>query len=124
MTALLTRHRTGSLGLLRGSEPIDKRLSFLPNLPEIWRVWTGEPFLRTITYFRPNSLMRERCQLIRLTADAVNLLFTTVDGTSCPASKKDIKGVMTRLENWYSLLPDDLQFKKDLPAPVYELQYV
>ncbi|KAL1583673.1 hypothetical protein WHR41_07791 [Cladosporium halotolerans] len=112
---------TSALGLLRVSVPIDTRLSFLPNFPEIWRVWTGEPFLRTNTYFRPNALMRERCQLIRLTAEAVNLLFTTVDGISRPASEKAIKAVMARMEHWYSLLPDDLQFHKNLPAPVYEL---
>jgi hypothetical protein len=29
---------------------------------------------------------------------------------------------MERLEHWYSMLPLDLQFNKDLPAPVYELQ--
>jgi hypothetical protein len=30
--------------------------------------------------------------------------------------------LMERLEHWYSMLPLDLQFNKDLPAPVYELQ--
>lgn len=102
--------------------PIDNRLAFLPILPESERCWTGEPFLSVNTCFRPNALMRERCQLVRLTADIVNLLFSPTDRNNPPATEKAVRTLMTRLEHWCELLPSDLQFHKDLPAPVYELQ--
>jgi hypothetical protein len=90
----------------------------LPNYSEGWRLWTGEPFLCTNAYFRPNALIRERCQLVRLTAEVVNLVFAPGGNIDDKAAK----ALMERLEHWYSMLPLDLQFNKDLPAPVYELQ--
>jgi hypothetical protein len=102
--------------------PIDKRLAILPNFPETWRLWTGEPFLCNKVYFRPNALMRERCQLLRLTAEVVNLVFSPDRDTSDPAVEKAARALMERMEHWYSLLPVDLRCRKDLPAPLYELQ--
>lgn len=119
---LLIKNSTNALGLFRTCMTIDNRLAFLPIFPESERLWTGEPFLSTTTYFRPNALMRERCQLIRLTADIVNLLFSPTDRTHPPATEKEVRILMTRLEHWHELLPRDLQFHKDLLAPVYELQ--
>jgi hypothetical protein len=98
--------------------PIDKRLPMLPNYSESWRLWTGEPFMCTNAYFRPNALMRERCQLVRLTAEVVNLVFSPAGHVDDEAAK----ALMERMGHWYSMLPLDLQFSKDLPAPVYELQ--
>jgi hypothetical protein len=113
---------TNSLGLLRTCTPIDERLSLLPNFPEVQQVWTGEPFLSTRTYFRPNALMRERCQLVRLTAEVVNLVFSPLHDHTKPAFDKAARALKDKVEHWYSLLPVDLQFQKDLPAPIYELQ--
>jgi hypothetical protein len=117
-----TSYSTNSLGLLRTCTPIDKRLSLLPNFPEVQHVWTGEPFLSTNAYLRPNALMRERCQLVRLTAEAVNLVFSPTTVHTDLAVEKAAKALMEKMEHWYSMLPLDLQFHKDLPAPVYELQ--
>jgi hypothetical protein len=66
--------------------------------------------------------MRERCQLVRLTAEIVNLVFSPVQDHTAPAFEKAARALMDKMEYWYSLLPVDLQFHKDLPAPVYELQ--
>lgn len=101
---------------------IDRRLPLLPNFPESWRLWTGEPFLCTNVYFRPNALMRERCQLVRLTAEVTNLVFSPKCDHQDPAVVKAAGAILERMEQWYSLLPVDLEFHKDLPAPVYELQ--
>ncbi|GAB7331064.1 hypothetical protein MBLNU13_g02554t1 [Cladosporium sp. NU13] len=94
---------TNSLGLLRMCTPIDKRLSLLPNFPEVEHVWTGEPFISTNCYLRPNALMRERCQLVRLTAEVVNLVFSPTTVHTEPAVQKSAGTLL------------------DLPAPVYEL---
>lgn len=115
-------HSTNSLGLLRKCIPIDKRLSLLPNYPEVQHVWTGEPFLSTNSYLRPNTLMRERCQLVRLTAEVVHLIFSPTTASAEQTLHKSARALMERMEHWYSMLPLDLQFHKDLPAPVYELQ--
>ena len=85
-------------------------------------MWTGEPFLSTKSYLRPNTLMRERCQLVRLTAEVVNLIFSPTTASTEPAVHKSARALMEKMEHWYSMLPIDLQFHKDLPAPVYELQ--
>jgi hypothetical protein len=66
--------------------------------------------------------MRERCQLVRLTAEVVNLVFSPTNVPTEPAVEKAARALMEKMEHWYSLLPTDLQFDKDLPAPVYELQ--
>jgi len=123
----LTSHRVISLALRRPREHIDTRLQFLPNLPETWRLWTGEPFIYTNTYLRLNALMRERCQLVRLSAEVTNLLFSSTDNVNGSAAEKAATGtaakaLMERLESWYSLLPVDLQLHKVLAAPLYELQ--
>ena len=123
----LTSHRVISLALRRPCMQIDTRLQFLPNLPETWRLWTGEPFLSTHTYIRLNALMRERCQLVRLSAEVTNLLFSSTDNVNGSAAEKAATGtaakaLMERLESWYSLLPVDLQLHKVLAAPLYELQ--
>lgn len=102
--------------------PIDKRLSLLPNFPEVQHVWTGEPFLSTSSYLRPNTLMRERCLLARLTAEVVNLVFSPTTVHTEPAVQKSARTIMEKMEHWYSMLPLDLQLHKGLPAPVYELQ--
>ena len=115
-------YSTNSLGLLRTCTPIDKRLSLLPNYPELHHVWTGEPFLSANFYFRPNALMRERCQLVRLTAEVVNLVFSPTTIYTEPAVQKSARVLEDKMEHWYSMLPTDLQLHKDLPAPVYELQ--
>ena len=115
-------HSTNSLGLLRKCTPIDKRLSLLPNFPEIEHVWTGEPFLSTNCYLRPNALMRERCQLVRLTAEVVNLVFSPTTVHTEPAVQKSARALMQKMEHWHGMLPSDLQLHTDLPAPVYELQ--
>lgn len=115
-------YSTNSLGLLRTCTPIDKRLSLLPNYPELHHVWTGEPFLSANFYFRPNALMRERCQLVRLTAEVVNLVFSPTTVHTEPSVQKSARALMEKMEHWYSMLPTDLQLHNDLPAPVYELQ--
>jgi len=66
--------------------------------------------------------MRERCQLVRLTAEVVNLVFSPTNVSTEPAVEKAARALMEKMEHWYSMLPTDLQFDKDLPAPVYELQ--
>lgn len=66
--------------------------------------------------------MRERCQLVRLTAEVVNLVFSPTNVPTEPAIEKAARALMEKMEHWYSLLPTDLQFDKDLPGPVYELQ--
>jgi hypothetical protein len=66
--------------------------------------------------------MRERCQLVRLTAEVANLVFSPTNVPTEPAVEKAARALMEKMEHWYSLLPTDLQFDKDLPAPVYELQ--
>jgi hypothetical protein len=85
-------------------------------------VWTGEPFLSATPYFRPNALMRERCQLVRLTSEVVNLIFSPAPNHTEHAFRKAARALMEKMEHWYGLLPIDLQFHKDLPAPIYELQ--
>ena len=115
-------HSTNSLGLLRKCAPIDKRLSLLPNFPEVQHVWNGEPFLSTNCYLRPNALMRERCQLVRLTAEVVNLVFSPTIVHTEPAVQRSARALMQKMEHWYSMLPDDLQLHQNLAAPVYELQ--
>ena len=85
-------------------------------------MWTGEPFFSTNSYLRPNTLMRERCQLVRLTAEVVNLVFSPTTVHTEPAVEKAAKALMEKMEHWYSMLPIELHLKKDLPAPVYELQ--
>jgi hypothetical protein len=66
--------------------------------------------------------MRERCQLVRLTAEVVNLAFSPAHDHTEPTFEMAARALMQKMEHWYSLLPVDLQFCKDLPAPVYELQ--
>lgn len=66
--------------------------------------------------------MRERCQLVRLTAEVVNLVFSPVSDHTKPSFTKAAKALLQKMEHWYSLLPLDLQLYEDLPAPVYELQ--
>jgi hypothetical protein len=85
-------------------------------------VWTGEPFLSTNAYLRPNTLMRERCLLVRLTAEVVNFVFSPTAVHTEPTFQKSATALMEKMEHWYSMLPIDLQLHKDLPAPVYELQ--
>jgi hypothetical protein len=53
-----------------------------------------------------------------LTAEVVNLVFSPAGHVDDEAAK----ALMERMGHWYSMLPLDLQFSKDLPAPVYELQ--
>lgn len=84
--------RTGALGLLQLCAPIDRRLSLTPNLPDSQSLWTSQPFLCINANIRPNVLMRERCQLIRLTADVANLVFSPMrrvnnDHTTVTASR-------------------------------------
>jgi len=66
--------------------------------------------------------MRERCQLVRLTAEVVNLVFSPAHDHAQPAFEKSARALMDKMEHWHSLLPLDLEFHRDLPAPVYELQ--
>jgi len=66
--------------------------------------------------------MRERCQLVRLTAEVVNLVFSPVHDHTKPAFDKAARALIEKMEYWYSLLPVDLRFHKYLSAPVYELQ--
>jgi hypothetical protein len=115
-------YSTNALSLLRTCTPIDKRLSLLPNFPEIQSVWTGKPILPTTSYFRPNALMRERCQLVRLTSEVVNLIFSLAPDHTEHSFVKAARALTEKMEHWYSLLPVDLQFHKNLPAPIYELQ--
>jgi hypothetical protein len=58
--------------------------------------------------------MRERCQHIRLTAEVVNLTFSPAHDHTEPALEMAARALMQKMEHWYSLLPVDLQFYKDL----------
>lgn len=66
--------------------------------------------------------MRERCQLVRLTAEVVNLVFSPTIVHTEPAVQRSARALMQKMEHWYSMLPDDLQLHQNLAAPVYELQ--
>jgi hypothetical protein len=66
--------------------------------------------------------MRERCQLVRLTSEVVNLIFSIASDHTERSFGKAARALTEKMEHWYSLLPVDLQFHKNLPAPIYELQ--
>lgn len=73
-------------------------------------------------YFRSSALMRERCQLVRLTHEITQLLFSPPTKSREPDLQQTGRNLMLRMEQWLDLLPVDLQFHEALPAPIYELQ--
>ncbi|KAK6429381.1 hypothetical protein LTR95_014471, partial [Oleoguttula sp. CCFEE 5521] len=112
---------TFSLGLLRPSTNLDPRMDHVPNLPDSRAEWSGAPFLASRMMFRPNALMRERCVLTRLNSEVNHLLFARQESMSSRDYEKAASDLKSRLLGWYHMLPDDLTFRSDLPAPVYEL---
>lgn len=66
--------------------------------------------------------MRERCQLVRLIAEMVHLFFAVPSLRSMDKIRDEGFVLMTRLQQWYDLLPSDLEFSEHLAAPLYELQ--
>lgn len=66
--------------------------------------------------------MRERCQLVRLIAEMVHLFFTVPSLKSMEKIRDEGFALMTRLQQWYDLLPSDLELFERLAAPLYELQ--
>nr|OQO30388.1 hypothetical protein B0A51_02348 [Rachicladosporium sp. CCFEE 5018] len=83
--------------------------------------WSGAPFLASRIMFRPNALMRERCVLTRMNSEVNHLLFAKQESMSSRGFEKATSDLKSRLLGWYHMLPDDLTFRSDLPAPVYEL---
>lgn len=72
--------------------------------------------------FRPNALMRERCQLVRLIAEMVHLFFTVPNPKSMEKIRYEGFVLMTKMQQWYDLLPSDLEISECVAPPLYELQ--
>lgn len=113
-----------SRGLLNLSQPIDPRLGILPNLADVDFTWSGKPYTSTTVRFRRNALFRETCALVRLESRVNELLFSETRTRYEEDFPAIVKGLMGQLLLWNDMLPSDLQHYRNLPAPLYELQYV
>lgn len=91
-------------------------------LQESFYTWSGRPFVPLQVQMRPNVLMRERCQLVRLTAELNTLLFTSATPRPSADFSRTGLNLKNRMRTWYTGLPSDLAFQASLPAPLYELQ--
>ncbi|KAH9828416.1 GAL4-like Zn(II)2Cys6 (or C6 zinc) binuclear cluster DNA-binding domain [Teratosphaeria destructans] len=111
---------TCSIALLKVNSPIDSRLSFVPMLPDTNSFWTGRPLNHLSTQYRGNALFRERCILTRLISDVNDLLFSK-ESVQTASFEEDARQLEGRLTAWYQNLPSDIQYNKDLPAPIFDL---
>jgi hypothetical protein len=57
-----------------------------------------------------------------MTSELNELLFAKAATMSSAELEGAGRFLKTRMQDWYHMLPDDMCFRKDLPAPLYELQ--
>ena len=93
----------------------------LPDRPEIWSAY---PYKQDPIVFHANMLLQERFKLVDLTWTLGSTLFRTENVQSCSASHTAVEMLAHSFLDWYSALPETLRGSRDMPAPLYELQYV
>ncbi|KAI7466199.1 hypothetical protein KC351_g14629 [Hortaea werneckii] len=111
---------TCSMGLMRASSPIDRRLGMVPFMPDTLFLWAARPFGFAKARYRGNVLFRERCMLTRLTHDLNQLLFTE-DGDGMYSLVPAAVSLRERLYDWYEGLSSDLKYDMRLPAFLHEI---
>ncbi|RMZ00166.1 hypothetical protein D0862_06825 [Hortaea werneckii] len=111
---------TCSMGLMKASSSIDRRLAMVPFMPDRLFSWTARPFGFASARYRGNVLFRERCMLTRLTHD-LNQLFFAGDGDDMPSLVQAALSLRERLHDWYESLTSDLKYDRRLPAFLHEI---
>ncbi|KAI7214483.1 hypothetical protein KC333_g5995 [Hortaea werneckii] len=111
---------TCSMGLMRASRPIDRRLGMVPFMPDKLFVWEARPFGLASARYRGNVLFRERCMLTRLTHDLNQLLFAEGEDNMDSLVQAAL-GLRERLYDWYEGLSSDLKYDMRLPAFLHEI---
>ncbi|RMZ02651.1 hypothetical protein D0862_05959, partial [Hortaea werneckii] len=111
---------TCSMGLMRASSPIDRRLGMVPFMPDSLFIWSARPFGFASARYRGNVLFRERCMLTRLTHDINQLLFTEGRDDMCSLIQAALN-LRERLYDWYEGLTADLKYDTRLPGFLHEM---
>ncbi|KAI4723345.1 hypothetical protein E4T48_00472 [Aureobasidium sp. EXF-10727] len=96
-------------------------LPTLDELPstETSHVWTGYPYHNKNDYLDKNAMWIAHCRLIQLTWKAQRLLYAS--DRSDPQFSYHVQALTEEMDHWKNTLPDSLQFRGRLPAPVYDL---
>ncbi|KAI7091361.1 hypothetical protein KC356_g702 [Hortaea werneckii] len=111
---------TCSMGLMKASRPIDRRLGLVPFMPDRLYTWDARPFGIGSARYRGNVLFRERCMLTRLTHDLNQLLFAEGEDDTYSLVHAAIN-LRKRLYDWYDGLPPDFRYDVRLPPFLHEI---
>ncbi|KAI7401071.1 hypothetical protein KC336_g14749 [Hortaea werneckii] len=111
---------TCSMGLMKASRPIDRRLGMVPFMPDRLFTWEARPFGIASARYRGNVLFRERCMLTRLTHDLNQLLFAEGEDDTYSLVHAALNP-RERLYDWYEGLPPDFKYDVRLPPFLHEI---
>lgn len=108
----------------------EPRRSGLPDIETVFtnteEIWTGYPLTRSATKHWPTLYLIERCRLAGIFQEIHALILArdekrkgTIRGFAIA-----VENLASRMESWYTQLPEQLQYQWPMSIAVWELQFV
>lgn len=108
----------------------EPRRSGLPDIEAVFtntdEVWTGYPLTRSAIKHWPTLYLIERCKLAEIFQEIHSLILArdekrkgTIRGFATA-----VEGLASKMQLWYTQLPEQLQYQWPMSIAVWELQFV
>ncbi|KAF2217846.1 hypothetical protein CERZMDRAFT_92489 [Cercospora zeae-maydis SCOH1-5] len=115
---------TFKVGLMLGGNGTDwSRAPALEQvLPDITQYWIGYPLRDEPMPFRANSLFLQQCRFTRFLWEATNILIWRASELDAHREHAiAVHNLSAQMEQWHHDLPQDLQFRAEIPPSLYDL---